>query len=250
MADEGSEGHPVIVGCREREAGEIVHADILTGPGNRAGPPNDYPSMRCEECRESVSARLDGEMDALGSDAIDVHLLGCTECRAFERSTIALHRSLRVRPAEAVPDLTAAILVKIPRPGLAPDTTGTARGWPRYALLAVAATQLIVSLPALLGVANGAAAHVSRELGSWGAALGIGLLLAAWQPRRAAGLLPFAAALAAALAVTAVLDIAGGRVPAGAEARHVLDVAGLVMLWVLARTPTVLPRVRHGLTTA
>jgi predicted anti-sigma-YlaC factor YlaD len=189
-------------------------------------------------------------MDPLRSDKVDVHLLGCTECRAFERSALALHRSLRVRPAEPVPDLTAAILAKVPPPERPAAATGTAREWPRYALLAVALTQLIIALPSLLGAGSGPAGHVSRELSSWDVALGIGLLVAAWQPRRAAGLLPFAAALAAALAVTAVLDVAGGRVPLAGEAHHVLDVAGLAVLWVLARTPLLPPATRRRLTAA
>jgi predicted anti-sigma-YlaC factor YlaD len=207
--------------------------------------------MRCEECREAVSARLDGEASELDAAAADAHLVGCAECRAFEGSATALHRSLRVRPAEPVPDLTAAILAKVPAPSAGRGRVATAREWPRYALFAVALTQLLLALPALLlGHDPGTSAHVARELGSWDVALGIGLLVAAWQPRRAAGLLPFAAALAAALAVTAAFDVAGGRVPIAGEAHHVLDVAGLAVLWVLARTPTLPPRARARITTA
>jgi predicted anti-sigma-YlaC factor YlaD len=206
--------------------------------------------MRCEECREAVSARLDGEASELDAAAADAHLVGCAECRAFARSASALHRSLRVRPAEPVPDLTAAILAKVPAPSGSRGRVATAREWPRYALFAVALTQLLLALPALLlGDDPGTSAHVARELGSWDVALGIGLLVAAWQPRRAAGLLPFAAALAAALAVTAAFDVAGGRVPIAGEAHHVLDVAGLAVLWVLARTPLP-PRARARITTA
>ncbi|MEY2465024.1 MAG: hypothetical protein QOH64_3162, partial [Acidimicrobiaceae bacterium] len=216
--------------------------------GNQLESPSDYPFMRCEECREAVSARLDGEASELDAAAADAHLVGCAECRAFEGSATALHRSLRVRPAEPVPDLTAAILAKVPA---AAGRAAPVREWPRYALFAVALTQLLLALPALLlGDDGGTTAHVARELGSWDVALGIGLLVAAWQPRRAAGLLPFAAALAAALAVTAAFDVAGGRVPIAGEAHHVLDVAGLAVLWVLARTPTLPPRARARVTTA
>ena len=185
----------------------------------------------------------------MSSDAIDVHLLGCTECRAFEQSAIALHRSLRVRPAEPVPDLTIAILARVPPPVTPRAAAATTREWPRYALLTVALTQLIIAIPKLVDAAGGSSGHVTRELSSWDIALGIGLLVAAWQPRRAAGLLPFAAALAAALVATAALDVAGGRVPVLGEAHHVLDLAGLIVLWVLARTPQT-PRARGRLTTA
>ena len=44
-----------------------------------------------------------------------------------------------------------------------------------------------------------------------------------------------AVALAAVTAVTAGIDVVQGEAPVGAEAHHVLDVAGLLLLWVLAR---------------
>ncbi len=53
---------------------------------------------------------------------------------------------------------------------------------------------------------------------------------------RRAACWPFAAALAGAMAVTAVLDVAGGRAVAVTEAHHVLDLVGLAALWVLARS--------------
>jgi predicted anti-sigma-YlaC factor YlaD len=79
---------------------------------------------------------------------------------------------------------------------------------------------------------------VARELGSWDVALAVGLLVAAWQPRRAAGLLPFAFALAGATALTAIVDIASGRAPAAGEALHLLDLVSVGALWFAARRPT------------
>jgi predicted anti-sigma-YlaC factor YlaD len=84
-------------------------------------------------------------------------------------------------------------------------------------------------------------------MGSFDVALGIGLLVAAWQPSRAVGLLPFAAALAGTLTITAMLDVAHGRVGMLGEAHHVLDVIGLTVLWVLSRpvATSPWPRVRR-----
>jgi predicted anti-sigma-YlaC factor YlaD len=136
-----------------------------------------------------------------------------------------------VRPAEPVPDLSAAILAKARGP------VGQPFEWARYALLTVALPQLVLALPALLlGHATGASLLVAREMGSFDVALAVGLLVAAWQPARANGLLPFAAALAGTLMVTAALDVADGRVPVVGEAHHVLDVAGLVLLWLLTKS--------------
>ena len=52
--------------------------------------------------------------------------------------------------------------------------------------------------------------HVARELGSFDVALAVGLLVAAWQPARAWGLLPVATVLALVMGVTAVLDLVDG----------------------------------------
>jgi predicted anti-sigma-YlaC factor YlaD len=184
--------------------------------------------MRCSEFQEAISARLDGEAAPIEPAALEAHVARCAACRAFAASADTLTRSVRVRPAEAVPNLTAMILASAPRP---------ARVWPRYVLLWVGLTELVLALPALAGDGRGASTHVARELGSWDIALAIGLLVVAWQPHRAAGLLPFALALAGAMALTAILDIVGGHVPVSGEALHLLDVVGVSALWLAAHSP-------------
>jgi predicted anti-sigma-YlaC factor YlaD len=182
---------------------------------------------------------MDGEATPEEGRAVDRHVANCVSCRAFASTAAALHRGARVRTAEAVPDLSAAVLARIP---VAPRRRTTPE-WPRYALLVVALTQLVLALPALvLGNDSGASIHVARELGSWDVALAVGLLVAAWQPRRAAGLLPMAVALAGAMIVTAVLDVVSGRAPALGEAHHALDLAGVICLWALAHPATTRPR--------
>jgi predicted anti-sigma-YlaC factor YlaD len=199
--------------------------------------------MRCDECREAISAQLDGEEPGAPFPDVEAHVASCAECSRFAVTATELHRAVRVRAADSVPDLSRAILATASRPA-AP------REWARYVLLTVALTQLVLALPALfLGHDPGASTHVARELGSFDVALGIGWLVAAWRPSRAVGLLPFAAALAGTLMVTAVLDVADGRVGVLGEAHHVLDVVGLVVLWVLSR-PTgtsALPRLPRRL---
>jgi predicted anti-sigma-YlaC factor YlaD len=192
--------------------------------------------MRCEEFQDALSARLDGEALPPGLDdaTVDAHVVGCVACTAFAAGTAAQHRAIRVRRAEAVPDLTNAILAALPA-GARPQPV---REWARYALLAVAVTQLVLALPSiLLGEDPGASIHVARELGSFDVALGIGLLWAAWQPRRALGLLPMVVALAGTMFATAVIDVVRGQAPALGEAHHLLDLAGLALLWALAHPP-------------
>ena len=194
--------------------------------------------MRCDTIREAISARLDGEAAGVEDGTIEAHLAECSACVAWSEELATLHRIVRVREAEAVPDLTAAIL------GVEPAQPMTARRTrraevispARWALFVVALTQLVLAAPALLlGEDSGATVHVARELGAFDLALAVGLLLAAWQPARAWGLLPVVAALALVMAGTAVLDVLRGTASGFGEAHHVLDVAGLVLLWLVAR---------------
>jgi predicted anti-sigma-YlaC factor YlaD len=107
--------------------------------------------------------------------------------------------------------------------------------WARYALFTVAATQLVLALPLLLlGADEGTALHTTRELGAFGLALAVGMLVVAWQPHRAAGLLPMAVALAAGLTVTAVADMVTGHSPIVGEAPHLLELVGVLLLWRVA----------------
>ncbi len=112
----------------------------------------------------------------------------------------------------------------------------------------MAVTQLLLAAPALLmGDGAGSAVHAARELGAFDVALAAGLLVAAWQPARAWGLLPVAGVLCLVVVGTAVLDMLDGSASSSGEAQHLLDVAGLALLWLIARDrgseATVGPRV-------
>jgi predicted anti-sigma-YlaC factor YlaD len=97
----------------------------------------------------------------------------------------------------------------------------------------VAALQLALAVPGLLGTDEGAPIHVAHEAGCWSLALAVGFLFAAWRPLRAVGLLPLVSALSAALVLTAGLDLLrGGAVPID-ESAHLLEVVGTGLLWLL-----------------
>ncbi len=61
-----------------------------------------------------LSARLDGEELALSELTVDEHIATCGACRSFESSLLDLRRSMRVRPAESMPDLTEQIMRRLP----------------------------------------------------------------------------------------------------------------------------------------
>ena len=200
--------------------------------------------MECDEVREALSARLDGEPTGRPDEMVDGHLTGCRGCTAWSEELVTLHRMVRVREAEAVPDLSASIVGafdagkggrrRAPSPARRPALGDSVSG-ARWALFVVALTQLVLAGPALLGDDPGATVHVAREIGSFDVALAVGLLVAAWQPARAWGLLPVAAALAAVMAGTAAIDLVDGSATSVGEAHHLLDLAGVAFLWLVAR---------------
>ena len=190
--------------------------------------------MDCSAAHAAVSDRLDGRSGAGGLDdrALDAHLEACAACRAYAAEAAALHRRVRLRSAEPVPDLTAGILAGIGR-----DTDQARTNGLRLGLAAVGFVQLLVALPALvLGDDAGLPSHTARHLGSFAVALAIGFLFAAWKPERIGGMLPLTTVLAVCLVETSFVDVVQGRAAALSElGAHATEMGGLGMLWMLSR---------------
>lgn len=198
--------------------------------------------MTCSQIREAISARLDGEEPGVPEPQIGAHLADCGACCAFAEEARALHRAARVTPAPAVPDMTPRVLAAIgaDRTDAAGDPGRTLAL--RLALAVLAAVQIGLAVPELLGADNGVAVHNSRHLGSFALALAVAFLYAAWRPARVAGLLPVLAVLAVCLIGTSVLDVVGGRTAPLTEAGHVTELAGLLAVWLLAPSRARPPR--------
>jgi predicted anti-sigma-YlaC factor YlaD len=187
--------------------------------------------MDCTTARNAISARLDGEDVGADPAALDVHLQRCPACSAFARDASAMHRDARMTRAPAVPDLTAPILAAIGAE--ARPHAGHERAL-RFTLAIVGLVQLVAAVPALvLGDDPGLPVHAARHVGSFGLALGVGFLFAAWRPSRLPGLLPVVTALVACLLGTSVLDLLEGRAGALSETQHVVEVIGLAAAWLL-----------------
>jgi Putative zinc-finger len=71
------------------------------------------PERICDAIRADLSARLDGEVDAGRSAALDDHLAGCADCRRHEEELRGVRRALRLAPAEDVPDLSPRIMDRV-----------------------------------------------------------------------------------------------------------------------------------------
>jgi predicted anti-sigma-YlaC factor YlaD len=193
--------------------------------------------MLCADVRVSMSAALDGEMPSLPPDVVEHHLRGCGACRQWSEGVAALHRSLRVQPAEAEPDSTDAILAALPRRRpLADDRVQSLR----IVTLAIALIQLVASIPLLFPTDTmpgmpGMDGHLERHIGISALAMAVGLLVVAWRPERARAMLPILGVLVIGLAWACLGDIWAGRPVPGNLLAHGADVAGFVVVLFLAR---------------
>ncbi len=201
------------------------------------------PALPCTEAREALSTEQDGEGLALRlrSQLAD-HLEVCDGCARFAGDIAGLARRTRVGAAEEVPDLSVAITRRVAAElpagyaTSAPSPSGSrvrTRDLRRLVALAGVA-QFVLAMPMLLGLV-GPDVHAGRDLGALQVALGVGLVCAALQPRRASGLLPVLAVVAATTVVAGVLDVAMGVASLAAELTHLSELIGVVALWALAR---------------
>jgi predicted anti-sigma-YlaC factor YlaD len=103
--------------------------------------------MRCEEAREALSVRLDGE--PIDDDATDRHLSSCAECSDWLNAAHAVTRRARLLAAPEVPDLTDRIVAAV-QADRQQQVVGR-KTVTQVALLVVAGLQLMLALPILLG---------------------------------------------------------------------------------------------------
>jgi predicted anti-sigma-YlaC factor YlaD len=200
--------------------------------------------MDCDRCREAMSAALDGEADAAERAAVEAHLAGCPDCRAWQHSLAdltAVTRRARTGVAGGGPDLVARVVDHAPGPLV--RWRGTAA---RAGLAAVGIAQAAIGLVALLGAAthtHTGTAHTTHESAAWNIALGVAFLAGALWSRHLAGLLPALGAFIALLAVVSGLDLVAGRVDPGRVASHLLLVVGFALGVAVVRT---VPRPGRG----
>ncbi|MPZ00017.1 MAG: hypothetical protein GEU97_18905 [Actinophytocola sp.] len=70
--------------------------------------------MTCEECREQLSARLDGEETPCLRADVDAHLAACDACREWQDAAARVTRLARMAVARPGPDLVDAVLAARP----------------------------------------------------------------------------------------------------------------------------------------
>ncbi|ANY08500.1 zf-HC2 domain-containing protein [Pseudonocardia sp. HH130630-07] len=80
--------------------------------------------MDCQECREVLSAALDGEAAPAERAAAGAHAAGCPDCSRYAADADRVTRLARVGPAEQMPDVAGTVLAALgvtePAPAPAP----------------------------------------------------------------------------------------------------------------------------------
>jgi predicted anti-sigma-YlaC factor YlaD len=165
---------------------------------------------------------------------VDQHLAGCPACRGWAEAAAEVTRRARLVAAPPVPDVTAAVLGRLPA-----VPVRRRRHWLdavlRLALLVIGAGQLAVSLPAFAGAGDMAApVHLAHETGAWNLGLAACFLVVAVLPRLAAGALPFLLSFAAVLSWVTLRDLGAGHVHADRAVGHLLLLVGALLVSVLA----------------
>ncbi len=207
--------------------------------GNYGPAFHDNETVDCLTCREALSARIDGETEPVPADRTDEHLRTCAACQVWQVRVSEQARSLRVRAAVEVPDLSRVILENAVVPA-------SARGsWARVALAGVSVAQLALGLAQLLGGGTTAAhavhdgpsvaSHLFNESTAWNVALGIGLFWAAFRPRATSGLIPVTAGFVVLVFAYSTHDLITDSVPVSRVVGHGLLVAGLCLMIVVNR---------------
>jgi predicted anti-sigma-YlaC factor YlaD len=198
----------------------------------------------CTQCKEALSARLDGEESAAQERTIDAHLATCAACRRFADEAARVTRLARTAVATQDPDVVEAVLAAAPRSRRPRLVTAL-----RVLLGLVGLAQLEIALVGVLTAQSGghgsqgvmlagaSLTHLAHESAAWNLALGVGFLWIAWRSSRTSGMVPTLVAFVAALAVLVVLDVRAERVEPERFLLHGLVVLGLVLVLVLDRLP-------------
>ncbi|MDQ3762705.1 MAG: zf-HC2 domain-containing protein [Actinomycetota bacterium] len=201
--------------------------------------------MDCTQCREALSARLDGEEGAAERDLIDLHLTTCATCRWFADEAARVTRLARTAVVTQEPDVVEVVLAAAaPRSRHAQLVNAL-----RVLLGLVGLAQLGVALLGVFAanssehsfhgvVLQGATvAHFAHESAAWNLALGVGFLWVAWRSSRTSGMVPTLATFVAVLTVLVVMDVIVGRVHPERFLVHGLVLLGLILVMVLDRLP-------------
>lgn len=195
--------------------------------------------MDCSNYQELLSARLDGE-EGPAAARLDAHLATCADCSAWYERAARITRLARTGAAESGPDLVEAVLAQVP-----PRRGASLLGVLRWALGLLGIAQVTLAMSVFLspgggdhhgaGLLDAGATHLSHESAAWNLALGVAFGWAALRTKQVGGLVPVLGTFVVVLFGVSLLDLLRGGVAPTRVAAHLVALAGLVLIVLLAR---------------
>jgi len=177
--------------------------------------------MDCDSARAAISEAID-ERQPLREPELG-HLEHCAACRNWQEAAHRLRRATMHPVTDGEPSVSVSRL---------PERFVLHR-WIRFALVWTAVVLIVGNIVTMFSAGSGTAIHLERHQAAFDVALGLAFLFVAWRPDRAYGLVPFAVTFAFALSVAAVIDLANGASTFVRESAHLIELAGLGLLWWL-----------------
>jgi predicted anti-sigma-YlaC factor YlaD len=188
--------------------------------------------MDCLQAREAMSARMDGEASGLSETLLEAHVRGCSGCLSWREAAYDVTRRARMTgwsPPAELPDFAAFVGA-----GAVRRTAWVPRV--RIGLLGAAALgQLVLAFMLFTGAADPMGMHGDHELGIFNVTLAVAFGVGAIRPKLASGLAWAAGAAAAGLLATAAADVIDHHTVELHEVKHLIAVAGALLLWWTAR---------------
>ena len=177
--------------------------------------------MECNSARTAISAAIDGGGELTA--AARRHVGDCSECRDWQERAHRLRcRTLRA----AAPPAADVEVARLP-------ARFRLHQWMRFVLAWAGVSLIVWNVVEMFAPGSGSAIHLERHEAAFGVALGLAFLFVSWRPDRAYGMVPFAATFTLALSVSAAIDLVNGASTFVRESAHLVELAGLGVLWVL-----------------
>ncbi|GAB7042260.1 MULTISPECIES: zf-HC2 domain-containing protein [Catenuloplanes] len=206
----------------------------------------------CETFRDAISARLDGA-ETGPADALDRHLDGCADCRAYADDAALVTRMAGLLGGGApFAGVDESVLDALPAPRrrfrLPTAPAGARRALVpalRVLLGLLGAGQFVLGVAQISGIAavqhlhtgvGGASPnHLLNESAAWNLALGAGFAWIALRRGRPSGILPTLTVFVSVLVLLSASDLIAGRVEPIRLVSHGLVVAGYLVVAALTR---------------
>jgi predicted anti-sigma-YlaC factor YlaD len=200
----------------------------------------DHVGMRCEQCREALSARLDGEDTPDERAESEAHLTECVDCQGWWDAAADITRLVRTSPVEPTPAVPDTVLAAAPGPLRARLAAGM-----RVLLGVLGSLQLALGVVQVTGSTTvtaylhaghpDSAGHLWHESAAWNIAVGTAFLWIASRHGRPIGAVPILTAFVGMLVLLSASDVIAGRVDTARLLSHGFVLTGYLVILALTR---------------